>query len=97
MDKKTTSIIALITTTLLCGLPGLLGVCLSAMAVMGAILPDTSVPQNEVGLVIASSAAILGMSLLCLVVPVGAGIWVWWSRKPKPGKIIDEPIPLDDF
>jgi hypothetical protein len=97
MNKKTTSIIAIIVTTLICGLPGFAGLCLSMMAVMGALVPDTSVSPDEVGLVLASSAAIAGLSLLCLAVPVGIAIWAWWSRKPPTVDLGGEPIPEDDF
>ena len=83
MDKKTSSIIIIIASTLFCGLPGLIGVCMSTMAVMGALLPDSSVPQDDVGLLIASSLTTVGLSLICLVIPMGISFWAWWSYKKE--------------
>lgn len=102
MNKKTTSIIALVATTILCGLPGLAGLCMSSLAILGALLPDSSVAQNEVILVVASSATIAGLSLLCLVVPIGIGLWSWASGKtstikPKTNTLEEIVIPEDDF
>jgi formate hydrogenlyase subunit 3/multisubunit Na+/H+ antiporter MnhD subunit len=97
MDKKTTRIIALIASTLLCGLPGLAGFCMSSLAILGAFLPDTSVAKGEVMLVAASSAAIAGLSLLCLIIPLGIGLWIWLSKRPKEIHMDEITIPEEDF
>ena len=97
MEKKTTSIIAVIATTLLCGLPGFMGICMSLMAILGAFLPDSSIPRDEVMLVLASSVTILGLSLICAVIPIGVGSWAWWSHKKEVTSIEQVLLPEEDF
>jgi formate hydrogenlyase subunit 3/multisubunit Na+/H+ antiporter MnhD subunit len=100
MDKKTTGIIAVIITTILCGIPGLAGLCMSSLAIFGAFLPDSSIANDEVLLVVASSVTIAGLSLLCLIVPIGIGLWTWATKKPQKRKVIsmeEITIPEDDF
>ena len=97
MEKKTIGIIGVIATTLLCGLPGLAGLCLGAMAILGAFLPDSDIPQDEVAIVVASSATILGLSLICLVIPVGVGFWAWWLQKKETISMEGILVPDDDF
>ena len=97
MDKKTTSIITVVATTLLCGLPGLIGLCMSTLAVLGAFLPDSSVPRDEVSLLVASSVTLAGLSLICLVIPIGIGFWAWWSYQKEQASIEELLIPEDDF
>ena len=97
MEKKTTKILAVIVTTLLCGLPGFIGTCMSLMALLGASLPDSGIPRDEVMLVFASSATILGMSLICAVIPIGVGSWAWWSHKKEIASIAQVVLPEEDF
>jgi len=97
MDQKTTKIIAVIATTLLCGLPGFIGICMSLLAFLGAFLPDSGTPRDEVMLVLASSATILGLSLICAIIPIGVGSWAWWSHKKEVASIEQVRLPEEDF
>ncbi len=97
MDKKTSSIVAIVVATLLCGLPGFLGVCMSGMAIIGALLPDSGIPQDEVILLTASSLTITGLGLICMVIPVGIGFWAWWSYKKEARAIEAVLLPEEDF
>ena len=98
MDRRTGGIIGVVTTTVLCALPGLAGICLASMAIMGGVLPDSGVPADEVGIVIGCSMAIIGFSLLFIATPV----LVWFLVLRKAPSINDDlgadfVIPEDDF
>jgi hypothetical protein len=97
MDKKTTSIITVIATTLLCGLPGLMGMCFGTFAVLGALLPDSGIPAEDVALVVGSSVTTLGLSLICTIIPIGVGLWAWRSYKKEKFSIDQTIIPEEDF
>lgn len=97
MDRKITSIIIVVAATLLCGLPGLAGLCFGSMALAGSFMPDNGVPAEDIPLVIGSAFMILGLSLSCIAIPTGIGIWAWWIRKPKTTNLAEIIIPDDDF
>ena len=97
MEKKTVSIITVIASTLLCGLPGLIGICMSLMAVLGAFLPDSGIPRDELPILVGASATILGLSLMCIIIPVGVGFWAWWSQKKEVLSMEGILVPDDDF
>ncbi len=97
MDKKTTSIIAVITATVLCGLPGFIGLCMASMSVLGAFLPNSSIPREEIPILLGASVTIIGLSLICLVIPIGIGFWAWWSQKKENLSMEGILVPEDDF
>ncbi len=85
MEKKTVGIIGVVASTLLCGLPGLAGLCMGAMAILGAVLPDSDIPRDEVALVVGSSAIILGLMTLLILVEI-----ILWNTLEKTTLIADE-------
>jgi len=97
MDKKTIGIITVIASTILCCLPGMMGLCLGSLALLGTILPDSTVATEDTGLVIGSSIMILGLSLIFIAIPIGIGFWTWWSQKTETAQIEQLTIPEDDF
>ena len=97
MKKKTISIITVIATILLCGLPGLVGLCFGFFSLIGSLLPKSGVPADDTGLVIGSSIMILGVSLVFIAIPIGVGIWSWWSQKSEAASMERLLIPEDDF
>jgi hypothetical protein len=97
MDKKTSSIITVVATTLLCGLPGFIGICLGMMAIVGTFLPDSGIPAEDVGLAVGASITIVGLSLICIVIPIGIGLWTWRSYQKEKTSIEQTIIPEDDF
>ncbi|HBX70997.1 MAG TPA: hypothetical protein DEH25_16885 [Chloroflexi bacterium] len=96
MDKKTLTI-TIIITTLLCGLPGLCGLCFGSMAILGAFLPDTGIAPEEATLVTGIAVMIVGASMIAILIPLGIGVWNWWAQRPDEISMDEVLIPEDDF
>jgi len=96
IGKESTRIIALVATSLLCGLPGLAGLCLGPLTVMGSLLPDNNIDPADTALVIGMGISLTCLSIGFVAIPVLVGYLTRKGKKPKP---IDsnEPIPEDDF
>ena len=101
MDKRTTGIIATIATVLLCGLPGLLSVCVGAMMALMSFIPGAEIdmfgssdPQSAFGFGIGA----LCVGVLFVLIPVVVG-FLTLRRKPAPAAataapaVDDEPLP----
>jgi hypothetical protein len=88
MDKRNIGIIATIITVLLCGIPGLVSLCLAALFVIGEPVFEKN-----------SSDLLLKLSLLCIglvaiAIPIAVGVLTFRNRDSKPVKTFpDEPIP----
>ena len=97
MDKKTIGIITVVITSILCCLPGLVGLCLGSLAFMGAVLPSSGLPAEDTTLVIGSSIMILGLSLIFIAIPIGIGIWFWRSHEKEAAIMETVVVPEEDF
>ena len=96
MDKKTTGLIATIATALLCGCPGLIGLCMGVIFAFAGMVPGSNI---DIGGSSDPTAAIgTGIALLCLgvvfvAIPVVVGIVT--LRNPKdvtPAVVEVEPV-----
>ena len=88
MDKKNIGIIATIITVLLCGIPGLVSLCLAALFVIGGPVFE----DNRSDLLIKLSLLCIG--LVFITFPVVVGLLTIRNRPPKPVKTFpNEPIP----
>jgi hypothetical protein len=96
MDKRTMGLIGVVVTTLLCGLPGLAGLCIGPLAIWGATLPDNTLEPGDTNWAIGGGIFILVASILFVALPVVIGLLTLKNRKPKEVDI-HEPIPSDDF
>jgi preprotein translocase subunit SecG len=99
MDKKSTGLIATIATALLCGCPGLIGLCLGGTSVLASFVPGAEI--DVFGSSDPASATTMGVVLLCLsvifiAIPIVVGI-VTLRNKPeaqvKIEQIDNEPLP----
>jgi hypothetical protein len=97
MEKKTLGIITVAATVFLCGLPGLAGLCLGSLALLGSFLPDSGAPAEDTALVIGGSIMTLGLSLIFIAIPIAVGIWTWWSHKKEAASMEQLILPEDDF
>ena len=100
MDKKTTGLIATIATALLCGCPGIFGLCMGSTSLIASIVPDADI--DVFGSSDPASAATMGFVFLCLsvifiAIPIVVGV-VTLRKKPDddtvaPAVIDTEPSP----
>ena len=88
MDKRNIGIIATIITVLLCGIPGLISLCLAALFVIGGPVFEKN-----------SSELLIKLGFLCtglvfITIPVVVGVLTIRNRAPKPVRTFpNEPIP----
>jgi hypothetical protein len=97
MDKKTTGIIATVATGLLCGCPGLIGLCMGLMFVVVGGIPGSNI--DVFGSSDPKSAMTFGIVSLCLsiifiAIPIVVG-FLSLRKKPSAGETVtpNEPIP----
>lgn len=77
MDKKTTGLTATIATALLCGCPGLFGLCMGAMFAVIGVIPGSDI--DVMGSSDPTAAIGAGIALLCLgvvfvAIPIVVGV-----------------------
>jgi hypothetical protein len=96
MDKRKVGIISVITSTLICGLPGLAGMCVGSLAIFGVFMPDNGIPSNDRAFTISASIALIGLSIAFVAIPILVGAITLWEKKVKID-LADEPIPEEDF
>ena len=88
MENKNLAIALTFGAILLCGIPGLMSVCISILVVVDGPFPDR--PE---------SGWLLGIVLFCsgvffIAIPVIVGVLSLRRKNPeKPGLATDEPIP----
>ena len=97
MDKKTISFLTIITSTILCFLPGVAGLCFGSLALAGSFFPGEAVPAEDQLQVAGAAVMILGISLVFMAIPLGAGIWYWRKQKLEVAQMQQLLIPEDDF
>lgn len=96
MDRRTGGIIATIVTVLLCGCPGLFGICWGLIAA-GAAMSGGSVDiggSSDPGAAIAIGLTVFILGLIFFAIPIGIGIFTF--RQPaSPRRVVDadEPLP----
>jgi len=96
MDKKTTGLIATSASALLCGCPGLFGLCMGSTSLIASVLPNADI--DVFGSNDPASAATMGFVFLCLsvifiAIPIVVGVVT--LRKPKeetPAVVVVEPV-----
>ena len=97
MDKKTISILTIIASTILCCLPGVAGFCFGSLALAGSFFPGEVIPAEDKFQVASAAVMILGISLVMIAIPLGAGIWYWRKQKIEAAQMQQLLIPEDDF
>lgn len=97
MDNRSAGIIATIATVLLCGLPGLLGMCAGILAAGISFIPGAQIDifgSNDPQAALYTGLGLLCLSVVFVAIPVVVGIFTL-RRKPatEPEPVSDEPIP----
>jgi len=96
MDKRTTGIIATLITVLLCGCPGLFGLCLGAMFALISFVPNADIDvfgSHEPQAALTFGVVAILISLVLVAFPVLVAIFT--LRKKKPTALVhpNEPLP----
>jgi hypothetical protein len=99
MDKKNVGLIATIATGLLCGCPGLFGLCMGAgFAIVGAI-PGSDIDimgSGDPSAAIGTGVAMLCAGVFLIAIPIVVG-FVTLRKKPAEAEVAapvsDEPLP----
>lgn len=97
MDKKNVGMIATIATALLCGCPGLFGLCFGATSVLASLMPGADI--DVFGSSDPTAATTMGIVSLCLsiifiAIPIVVGIVT--LRKPKDDKAVVDVKPVEE-
>jgi hypothetical protein len=106
MDKRTTGLIATIATALLCGCPGLVGLCLGGTSVLASFIPGAEIDvfgSNDPAAATSMGIVFLCLSVIFIAIPIVVG-FVTLRRKPGVVAPIVTPItepkppvpPVDD-
>ena len=94
MDNKTTGIVATIVTALLCGLPGLVGLCLGLMFTVVSQIPGSDIDivgSNGPKLALITGLVILIVSVIFIAIPIVVGI-ITLRKKPSAEVVTPPPI-----
>ncbi len=93
MDKKTTGIIATVATALLCGCPGLFGLCFGLISAAASQIPGSEI--DVFGSSDPQSALTMGLVTLCvgiifIAIPIVVG-FVTLRKKPASEVLPPQP------
>ncbi len=95
MDRRTTGIIATVVTALLCGCPGLVGLCWGGIAAIVSFVPNSNIDiggSNDPRTALFSGLGALCVGLLFIAIPFVVGYFTL-REKPDQTSVPDEPIP----
>ncbi|MEN6392264.1 MAG: hypothetical protein ABFD53_00420 [Anaerolineaceae bacterium] len=96
MDNKTTGIVATIVTALLCGLPGLFGLCIGLMFTVVSQIPGSDINlggSSEPKLALITGLVILIVSVIFIAIPIVVGIIT--LRKKPSAEVITPQSPIE--
>ena len=94
MNNRNTTLIATIVAVVLCGCPGLFGLCFGLTSVFASFVPNAQIdvfgssdPQSATAMGLVS----LCLSVIALAVPVG--VWLFMRRRETAAMSDNEPLP----
>jgi len=96
MDKRTTGIIVTLITVILCGCPGLFGMCLGTMFALISFIPGAKIDifgNHEPQAALNFGLVVVVISLVFIAIPVVAGIITLRTKKKLTPIHTNEPIP----
>ena len=93
MNNKNTSIIATIAAVVLCGCPGLFGLCYGVTFLFAGLVPGSEI--DVFGSSDPTSAITMGLGSLCVsVIFIAIPIVVWFVTRPKnPAGSLPSDVP----
>jgi hypothetical protein len=94
--NKNTALIATIATAILCGCPGLFGLCFGLASVAAAMIPGAQIdvfgsnnPSSAMGMGFVS----LCLSVVFIAIPVAVGIFTLRKKPEAAEATSEEPLP----
>ncbi len=96
MEKRTVGIIATVATVLLCGCPGLFGLCFGAISALAGFTPGSEI--DLFGSSDPQSAIYTGIALLCvgligIVIPILVAYFTLIRKRNEMAGVSQTPIP----
>jgi hypothetical protein len=95
MNSRNTSLIATIVAVVLCGCPGLFGLCFGLTSVFASFVPNAQI--DVFGSSDPQSATTMGLVALCLsVIALAVPVVVWFVMRRRENKAVisdDESLP----
>ena len=99
MDKKQVGLIATVATALLCGCPGLFGLCMGTTSIFASFVPDADIDvfgSNDPAAATTMGFVFLCLSVIFIAIPIVVGV-VTLRKKPEddaaPVVVEVEPSP----
>jgi len=95
MDKRTVGIIATIATALLCGCPGLFGICWGGIAAIASFVPGAEIDiggSSDPTTALYSGLGALCIGVIFIIIPIAVGILTLRKKNEKEMNF-NEPIP----
>ena len=94
--SKTGAIIGTIVAVLLCGCPGLIGLCLGATSLLASFIPGAEI--DVFGSSDPSSAMLMGVVSLCggiifIAIPIVVGVLTLRKKSEAAAVSFEEPLP----
>jgi hypothetical protein len=94
VNKRNTPVIATLVAAVLCGLPGLFGLCFGTATLLAGFMPGARIDvfgSTEQASAVTLSLLVLCMSIVMTAMPVI--VWFVTRRRREPPPIDDEPLP----
>lgn len=96
MDKRTTGIIATIAATLLCGCPGLFGLCFGSIFAFVGAIPGAEIDMggsNDPRSAIGFGLGAICLSLIGIAIPIAVGFFTLRQRPAPAAEAVITTIP----
>jgi len=94
MDRKNTGMIATIATALLCGCPGLFGLCLGGTSVLASMIPGAEIDvfgRNDPAAGVTMGVVFLCLSVIFIAIPIVVGV-VTLRKRPDVVAPVVAPV-----
>lgn len=93
--KRSTAIVVTLITSLLCGLPSLIMLCIGILALLGTQMPEVMAenPGTTPGDVTLGSGVFICFGLVLLIIPILVGFFSFRMSETKPITDMLEPLP----
>lgn len=93
MNNKNTNLIATIVATVLCGCPGLIGLCFGGTSLLASFVPGAEI--DVFGSSDPRSATTMGLVALCLsIIFIAIPVVVWFATRRKQSTAQSDNGPL---